>query len=188
MIMIVKNQSKWHCHSVYLWNKLAPQRISLTFEKQFPRWNGPLSKYTSVYNILQRHEENHPNPHVENKGVSFAQNGRGCDLSNVTCYCCNQRGHYANSPECPNYNGGNSYTNGTSNPPGGEGVNALMFSFHQLQKPIPKTWILLDSQSTIDIFCNLSLIETIRKTGDKIKIQCNAGTHVTDLIGDLPGY
>ena len=34
-----------------------------------------------AYSILQRCEENHPNPHVENEGVSFAQNGRGCDLS-----------------------------------------------------------------------------------------------------------
>ena len=116
--------------------------------------------------------------------VSFTQNGRGHDLSNVTCYSCNQTGHNANSPECPNYSGASS----TNNPAGGEGVNAFMFSFHQSQKPIPKTWILLDSQSTIDIFCNLSQIESIRKIGDKMKIHCNAGTHVTDLVRDLPGY
>ena len=63
-----------------------------------------------------------------------------------------------------------------------------MFLSHQSQKPIPKSWILLDSQSTIDIFCSPSQIENIRKIGEKMKIHCNVGTHVTDLIGDLPGY
>ena len=56
-----------------------------------------------AYNILQCHEELHNVPMLEGDGITFAQwNGR--DMSMVTCYSCQQTGHYANSPECPNYN------------------------------------------------------------------------------------
>ena len=73
-------------------------------------------------------------------------------------------------------------------PQGGDGVNALMFMFSQSRKNIPDNSILLDSQSTVDIFCNPRLVENICRVKDRMKIQCNAGTRVTNLVGDLPGY
>ena len=63
-----------------------------------------------------------------------------------------------------------------------------MFTFSQSRKNIPDNWILLDSQSTVDIFCNPRLVENIRRVKDRMKIQCNAGTQVTNQVGDLPGY
>ena len=103
-------------------------------------------------------------------------------------------GHYANTPECPNYkpnsNKSNESNDNNSNgtPQGGDGVNALLFMFSQSGKKIPDNWILLDSQSMVDIFCNPRLVENIRRVKDRMKIQCNAGTRVTNLVGDLPGY
>ena len=40
----------------------------------------------------------------------------------------------------------------------------------------------------MDIFCNPSLVENIRRVKDRMRIQCNAGTRVTNLVGDLLGY
>ena len=147
-----------------------------------------------AYNILQRRVEEAPAPAFESDGVSFAQNGQRRDLSNIQCYSCQQMGHYANTPECPNYtpsqnqNSSPSAGNNNGSPQGGSGVNALMFTISQSRKSIPNTWILLDSQSTVDIFCNPKLVMNIRRVKDRMRIQCNAGTHVTNLIGDLPGY
>ena len=89
-----------------------------------------------AYNILQHREETHNMPSVEGDGIAFTQwNGR--DMSTVTCYSCQQTGHYANSPECPNYNGNRSGRMQTDGLSGGDGVSALMFSFYQANGEIP---------------------------------------------------
>ena len=106
----------------------------------------------------------------------------------VTCYSCQQKGHYANSPECPNYNADWSGGRQESGLSGGNGINALMFSFYQANGEIPKTWILLDSQLTVDIFCNPQLLKNIRRTPEGMRFHCNAGSRLSNLVGDLPGY
>ena len=57
-----------------------------------------------AYNILHRRDEIHGVPPVDGDGVAFTQRS-GRDMSTVTCYSYQQTVHYANSPECPNYNG-----------------------------------------------------------------------------------
>ena len=140
-----------------------------------------------AYNILQRREETHNVPSLEGDGIAFAQQN-GQDMSMVTCYSCQQTGHYTNSPECPNYSGNRSGRMQANGLPGGDRVSALMFSFYQGNSEIPKTWILLDSQSMVDIFCNPQLLKNIRRTPEGMRVHCNAGSCLTNLVGDLPGY
>jgi hypothetical protein len=59
--------------------------------------------------------------------------------------------------------------------------------FHQVHA-IPSTWVLLDNQSTVEVFCNGSFLENIRESTDSMSIQWNAGTITTNLVGDLPAY
>ena len=60
--------------------------------------------------------------------------------------------------------------------------------FYQNRSGISKHWILLDSQSTIDLFCNPDLLNNIREVSQSISVCCNAGTITTNTVGDLDGY
>jgi hypothetical protein len=53
---------------------------------------------------------------------------------------------------------------------------------------IPKNWILLDNQSTVNVFCNKDLLKNVRKTDRRMTIMCNAGATVRSMIGELDGY
>ena len=53
---------------------------------------------------------------------------------------------------------------------------------------IPKTWILLDSQSTVDVFSNPRLLTNIRDAKKSLTLYCNAGKAIVTKKGDLKGY
>jgi hypothetical protein len=51
---------------------------------------------------------------------------------------------------------------------------------------LPKDWIPLDKQSTIDVFCNKNLLTNIREYFNTMDIHYNAGIMTsTKLIGKL---
>ena len=62
------------------------------------------------------------------------------------------------------------------------------FQFAQVEGRLLKTWILLDNQSTVNIFSNKDLLKDVRTTHRCMRIRCNAGWSVTNMIGRLPGY
>jgi Reverse transcriptase (RNA-dependent DNA polymerase)/Zinc knuckle len=122
--------------------------------------------------------------------------------ANVKCRKCKELGHYER--ECPNGEGGTgtakvkeATNSGTSNAEGdgGKGSKGVTFVtggehgwvLHE-GNPMPNTWVLLDNQSTLDVFSNPDLLENIREGLGSMIIHCNAGSTKTTLIGDLPGY
>eukprot|EP00957_Ditylum_brightwellii_P046285 3512164-Ditylum_brightwellii.AAC.1 len=46
----------------------------------------------------------------------------------------------------------------------------------------------MDSQSTVNVFCNAKLLTNIRKAGKILEIYSNGRTSSTDMIGDLAGF
>ena len=55
---------------------------------------------------------------------------------------------------------------------------------------VPLKWILLDSQSTVDLITNPRMLLNIRRvrSEDAILVHCNSGVKVADSIGNLPDY
>jgi len=53
---------------------------------------------------------------------------------------------------------------------------------------IPSSWILLDSQSTVDVFCNAKMLTNVQEAKRHLTLHCNAGTVQVTMKGDLQGY
>jgi hypothetical protein len=62
------------------------------------------------------------------------------------------------------------------------------FTFHQAARYVNPKCILLDSQSTTDIFNNADLLSNIHESGRSMTIHCNASSRRVTLIGTLRNY
>ena len=49
-------------------------------------------------------------------------------------------------------------------------------------------WVLLDDQSTVDIFCSEELLVEIHTIDKSIIIRTNGGETVVNMVGCFPGY
>ena len=141
--------------------------------------------------------------------------GRGHDRNVITCFRCGQRGQYASECDATteevekyrksqttiNHGAGEQLLNSgvLEDDPNTDIITNWMFNqIHVIhdQSHIetrhggrhPLEWVLLDNQSTIDVFVNHRLLQNIRRIGQYMYIHCTAGVTRTNLVGDLPGY
>ena len=116
----------------------------------------------------------------------------------VKCYKCNKMGHYSN--ECPSKTGIQLLMAGVESDAfdDNEYYSASSFqfvhissegmTFHQEEQVLPKSWILLDNQSMVDVSCNRCLLTNVREIDKVMNVQCNAGVTRTNMVGELNGY
>ena len=57
----------------------------------------------------------------------------------------------------------------------------------QEKAEIPSSWILLDSQSIVEVFCSPKMLGNIQVARLHLVLHCNAGTVLVTKKGDLKG-
>ena len=119
-------------------------------------------------------------------------------IHTTKCYECNMMGHYSN--ECPTKTGIQLLMAGVESDAFDDiehyaassfqfvHVSSEGMTFHQEEEVLPKSWILLDDQSTVDVFCNRRLLTNVRENDKVMNIQCNAGVTRTNMVGELNRY
>jgi hypothetical protein len=130
-----------------------------------------------AYNIMQQREDaKGPDGHENNSDtIAFVTAGRDGRTFKIGQYHkCGDKGHYAD--QCPK-----EVKDGGDN----EGT---VFTCTNPGRNIPARWVLLDSEANVDLFCNQTMLKNIRRVNTSMTVHCNAGSRVTNMIGDLPGY
>jgi hypothetical protein len=131
------------------------------------------------------------------KGVSFATvENEKSDYSKIKCFRCQKKGQFAN--HCPK----NEEDNASEG--GGEVTESLPqliiveppenydtydeLAFDQTYRHINPSWIILDTGSMSNIFCNKNLVSNLRLSSGSMKVHCNAGTKAVKHDATLKNY
>ena len=133
----------------------------------------------------------------EETGLTFAQTtaaipgSDGLTHAHITCFECQSNGHYAST--CPKRAGFQLLQQVQQEPPSGADsfADEPGFSFMQSVKTfdtIPKSWVLLDSQSTASVFNNPRYLTNIRRSAHALKIITNGGLQHSYFVGEVRNF
>jgi hypothetical protein len=125
----------------------------------------------------------------------------GTTIAHITCFKCTSKGYYAENCPTKSVTVGTQHVQLVSEPGIATDDNddpdldteygctfATVNSHLYNAIAIPKTWLLLDSQSTVSIFCNTGLLNNIRPSDTTLKVFTNGGTQDSTMIGDITNF
>jgi len=122
--------------------------------------------------------------------LSFTQLGAvvlgsdGATHAHIQCFACKSKGHYANM--CPADKDVQLLQLGKG--PDTDDTSDFTFMSIDSSMTIPKTWVLLDSQSTISIFCNRNLLTKICPCIKPLLIHTNGGHQISNHVGKVCNF
>jgi hypothetical protein len=158
---------------------------------------------TDAYNLLVNYRSYINNKRTVGQGgldhVAFLADGKrqkqeGGEsryFPHIKCFNCNQFGHYKSDFPMRNKENGNAgnMNDNEREEPAQVTLTTIHVALAVLKQEIDPMWILCDSESTVDVFRNKSLLVNIRKTSKPIRLKGIEGQTIEiEEEGDLLGY